>query len=62
MYTRAEVTSGRMEKEKKEEKAEWEWKLIRTKIVVDDDCDIRVKHLGARKWRAHAQLNQHWSW
>ena len=45
-----------------EGKAEWEWKLIRTKIVGDDDCDIRVRQLVARKWRAHAQLNHHWSW
>ena len=27
---------------------------MRTKNLVDDDCDIRVKNLGARKWRAHA--------
>ena len=24
--------------------------------MVDDDCDIRMKHLRARKWKAHAQL------
>ena len=55
MYTRAEVTSGK-DVEEEEEKKGWEWKLIRTKNVVDDDCDIRVK---GWKWRAHAQSMTH---
>ena len=44
-------------------RGKWEWKLIRTKtlwlmMIVTSEWNI----WSARKWRAHAQLNHHWSW
>ena len=44
MYTRDEVTSGRMEREKKRRSGSGN-----KKFVVDDDCDIRVKQLECQE-------------
>ena len=45
MYTRDEVTTGRMEREKKRRSGS----RNEQKFVVDDNCDIQVKQLECQE-------------